>query len=450
MEVDIEMRHSKPHARGRSASATSQGSCSGSGNFRVASRFEVVLGTLVLAALSCAPLANARAGESRPAPDAPGDGPSADRPAFRTGWRQAEPGYVWEFPRDHFAHRAYQIEWWYFTGHLNDASQVASGPLRHRFAYQFTLFRIGLVAQTGEVGHPLDSRRLDSDWDAPGLLMGHAAITDIETGEHRFSELLYREAALLAGFGRPGQERIAWTRAPVGTDADWQLRLEGDGFVFQMSDLREGFGFELRAQPGKPLVFQGPGGLSRKSDDPGAASLYYSFPRLRTEGTLRVDERAFAVRGQSWMDKEISSRQLSSDQVGWDWFSLQLDDGRELMLFQLRDSEGRVSHARGTQIQRDGSPEFLDGERFEVAATDYWRSPVSGIRYPAGWTIDVPGFSEPFEVVPLVADQENRSRLSRSPKYWEGAVELRDARGQRLGVGFVELTGYGADNRPPL
>jgi len=394
-------------------------------------------------------------------------------------FESAEPDYVWSFPRDHHAHRDYAIEWWYFTGHLEDVADPAA-----RYAYQFTLFRIGLTP----VAPPLDS-----EWRASGLLMGHAAITDQQTGEHLFSEVLYRETPLLAEFSEPGGARLAWSRAAVGSSGDWELRLVpsaldgaradassagpsstddassadssagqlgalevsagepgGEGFAFHMRDDRRGFAMRLATRPLKPRVFQGPNGFSRKSDAPGAASLYYSFTRLATEGELRLHGRDFRVQGQSWMDKEFSSSQLTDDQVGWDWFSLQLDDGREWMLFELRDSKGRVSHARGTEIDRDGSTRYLGGADWQLRVTGEWTSEASGITYPAGWRIELAELSTPLIVQPIVADQENRSELAASPKYWEGAVTVSDPDGRRLGVGFVELTGYGEGNRPPL
>ena len=362
--------------------------------------------------------------------------PDPPAPLGPSTWATAGPGHVWEFPRDHRAHPDYRIEWWYFTGHL----ETGESPAR-RFAYQLTFFRIGVLPE------PPD---LDSAWNSSGLLMAHAALTDEQEGSHRFSELLVRSTPLLAGFGESPEEPLAWSRAPAGTAGRWSLHHDGTGFRFEMTDRAAGFGFALETTPLKPRVLQGPGGLSRKSEQPGAASLYYSFTRLATEGKLTVDGESHDVSGVSWMDHEISSSQLADHQVGWDWFSLQLDDGREVMLYRLRDSGGAVDFAKGTRVGVDGAPEYLEAADFSLESRSSWNSPASAIRYPSVWRIEIDGEAEPWVVVPLVAGQENVSRLPGGPTYWEGAVRVETVEGRRLGLGFVELTGYGEGNRPPV
>ena len=351
-------------------------------------------------------------------------------------WVQAESGYAWSFPRDHWAHPGYGIEWWYFTGHLESDAEP-----KRRFGYQFTIFRVGLLPTL---------RPLDSGWNASNLLMGHAAVTDKDRQEHRFSELLYRDAPLLAEFKTYPEQPIARSRAPVGTEGEWILRWNGQAFDFEMVDDAHGFAFDLTTRPLKPRVFHGPNGLSRKADEPGAASLYYSFSRLVTQGRLTLDGESWKVRGESWMDMEFSSSQLTEEQVGWDWFSLQLEDGRDLMLFAMRRGDGEDGHRRGTVISADGRTRYLEGEEWVLRRTARWTSRESGIVYPAAWALEIPGESLSLTIRPDVADQENRSRLSAGPKYWEGAVTLTDRSGDRVGRGYVELTGYGENNRPPI
>ncbi len=360
---------------------------------------------------------------------------AAASPSGESGWRQAEAGHDWSFPRDHWAHPGYGIEWWYFTGHLESVAQPARS-----FGYQFTIFRIGLVPGPRAAG---------SDWDASHLLMGHAAVTDKDRGEHRFSELLYRDAPLLAEFKVYPEQPIARSRAPVGTDGEWTLAWNGQGFDFAAVDDLRGLAFDLTTRPLKPRVFQGPGGLSRKADAPGAASLYYSFPRLHAEGRLTLDGESWEVRGESWMDMEFSSSQLTEDQVGWDWFSLQLADGRELMLFTMRRADGAIDHRRATLISEAGEPRYLDEGEWAIRSTDRWTSEESGIEYPAAWVLEIEGEGLELTIRPDVADQENRSRLNRGPRYWEGAVTVYEG-GERAGRGYVELTGYGENNRPPI
>ena len=352
------------------------------------------------------------------------------------GWRTADPAYAWSFPADHWAHPGYKTEWWYFTGHLESTADPG-----RRFGYQLTFFRVGLLPEP---------RPLDSGWAATDLILGHAAITDVARGEHRFSETLYRAVPLLGGFNRYPVPAIAWSRGPAGTDGGSSLHWTDGGFALAMEDDAQGFAIRLDVHPEKPIALQGPNGYSRKGEAAGAASQYYSLTRLRTEGTLRIDGKDIPVRGRSWMDREFGSNQLDEDQIGWDWFSLQLDDGRDVMLYLLRDAAGGTDTARGTIIPRDGPPRYLDAGSFSARPTGSWRSAASGAEYPSGWRVEVPGEDVRLTVVPLLLDQENRGALGGGISYWEGAVEVRGDGGSAVGRGYVELTGYGEGNRPRL
>ena len=348
-----------------------------------------------------------------------------------TDWALARPDYAWSFPRDHWAHPSYKTEWWYFTGHLTDTQDSS----RH-FGYQFTLFRVGVLPRAPSQG---------ADWASQMLIMGHAALTDLTSGTHRFSEVVYRAVPSLGGFGAAGDPLLAWSRGPVGTDDRWTLSWN-DGFAFHMADQRRDMAFDLRTSADKPLVFQGPNGFSRKGAGSSAASQYYSFTRLATRGTLRIGGRTYTVSGATWMDKEFGSNQLGRDQAGWDWFSIQLDDGREVMLYLLRDTTGQVSWSSGTVVPRSGPARYLDSTGFRVVATDHWSSDSTRATYPSRWTVVMPGEQLSLDLVPPMADQENRSAILRGLFYWEGAVDVRAA-GRTIGHGYVELVGYGRGSR---
>ncbi len=365
-----------------------------------------------------------------------------------TEWRTAREDYAWSFPEDHWARDGYKTEWWYFTGHL----EAETGE---RFGYQFTIFRVGLVGDRPEIA---------SSWTAKDLVMGHVALsllpdptgrTAATTGEgknggrHRFSEVVYRASALLGGFGTYPDSLIAWCRPPAGTEGDWRLTWNGTGFDFEMKDDGRGFEFALTTRPIKPMVFQGPDGFSRKSHGTTSASQYYSFTRMATEGTLKVDGRTFPVTGNSWMDKEFGSNQLGEQQVGWDWFSLQLDDGREVMLYLLRDKNEQIDYASGTLVDASGETRYLTRDEFDLSASGTWTSP-DGITYPSGWRLLLPTADIVCDIEPELADQENRSSIVPTMRYWEGAVRVTDTAGQGLGQGYVELTGYGDSSRPAL
>lgn len=350
-------------------------------------------------------------------------------------WRAAHPEYAWSFPRDHWAHHDYRTEWWYFTGLLTDTANPG-----RRFGYQFTFFRVGLTPDT------LPYR---SAWAQRSLIMGHAAITDLATGHHVFSEVLYRPTGLLGAFGESGDSIIAWSLPPAGTSGRWTLTWNDAAFDFSARDDAQGVGLMLSTAPAKPPVFQGPNGFSRKGDGATAASLYYSFTRLATTGTVTIDGETVTVRGESWMDKEFGSNQLGADQVGWDWFSLRLSDGRDVMLYLLRN-DGGVDYARATVVSAGGDARYLDDTAWSVTTVRSWTSRETGARYPAGWILRLPEEALDVEIVPLVAGQENVARLVPGLFYWEGAVEIRDRTGSRLGEGYVELTGYGTRARPAI
>jgi len=351
-------------------------------------------------------------------------------------WLAARPDYRWSFPVDHWARPGYRLEWWYFTGHL-----AAVEDAQRRFGFQFTVFRIGLLP---------DRPELASDWAAANLFMGHGAVSDLAARRHVFSELVYREAPFLAGFGRYPDPRLAWSRGPAGTDGEWTLHWNGSAFDLAMADRARGVALRLATRPLKPLVFQGPNGYSRKGTGPSAASQYYSFTRLATGGTVTTGARSWTVRGESWMDKEFGSNQLDERQVGWDWFSLQLADGRDLMLYLLRNRTGAIDFARGTVVSAAGQARHLDRGAFAVRATARWRSAASGADYPARWSVEVPDERLRLDVIPELADQENRSELVGGLRYWEGAVAVREPGGAPAGRGYVELVGYGTKTRPAL
>jgi predicted secreted hydrolase len=261
--------------------------------------------------------------------------------------------------------------------------------------------------------------------------------------------VFYRAVPLLGGFGSYPDAVLAWSRGPAGTDADWRLLWNGEAFDFEMQDAEARFGFSLSTRPAKPLIFQGPNGWSRKGEGASAASQYYSFTRLATTGQVTLDGKTYRVTGQSWMDKEFGSHQLGEQQVGWDWFSLQLDDQREIMLYLLRDQQGNIDFAGGTVVQSDGQVQYLSQDAFTVTVQERWKSATTSGIYPSRWVIAIPGANVEVDVMPEIADQENRSRLLPKLYYWEGAVILRQD-GQSIGKGYVELTGYGTSSRPAI
>jgi predicted secreted hydrolase len=352
------------------------------------------------------------------------------------GWKIARPDYDWAFPRDHWAHHDYQSEWWYFSGHLNATDE----PI-HRFSYQITIFRIGLAPQ-----RPIPTLRCT----VAGLLLGHVATADLSMGRRLFRDFFYPEYPLLSGFGDPPEQIIAWFVQPAPTNGSCLLRWNGEAFDLEMQDQVGAIALCLSTHPLKPLVLQGPNGYMSKGVGPYAGSQYYTFPRLASDGTLTLDGQTWKVRGSSWMDREFGSFQLSDGQVGWDWFGLHLDENRELMLYIIRKKDGAPDRRHGTLISAEGRPRYLEASEWSFQATDTWTSSATEAVYPTRWVVELGCERLRLEIIPEFPEQENVSRIKGIPSYWEGAVRIFGPNGRPVGKGYVELTGYGENNRPAI
>ncbi|MEM1271894.1 MAG: lipocalin-like domain-containing protein [Bacteroidota bacterium] len=343
-----------------------------------------------------------------------------------TGYNRAIEVRDFVFPDDHGAHPGYKTEWWYYTGNVTSTEG-------RRYGYQFTLFRSALTPPTDTAG--LGST--DSDWTTNQLFMGHFALTDIDGDAFYAYERFSRASAGLAG-AQPEPFRVwledwsAEAAGPVDDPAQLPMRVRA---------YDEGTGLDLTLTPAKPMTLQGERGLDPKGAGVGNASYYFSYTRLATEGTMTVEGETVEVSGLSWMDREWSTSALDEGQVGWDWFALQLDDGSDLMYYQLRESDGSPSRfTNGVVVDEAGQRTTLTLDDVTLTVTDTWTSPDGGT-YPAGWTLSAPTDNLDLVITPTVADQE----LDVSVRYWEGSVTITGTHnGQPVaGRGYVEMTGYG-------
>ena len=337
-------------------------------------------------------------------------------------FRLATVGYQYAFPRDHGAHEEFRTEWWYYTGQV---TAIDGRP----FGYQLTFFRRGM---------PHDQvRTLPSQWAVTQLYLAHFAVSDLSKGRFHYAEKISR-----AGLGKAGAAR---DRLHVWIDR-WNAESPSAAPGVQTLHATEGdLALQLTVSPEKPLVVHGTGGISRKGATAGQASHYYSFTRLATTGTLSIGGERFDVTGSSWMDHEFGSADLDKDLVGWDWFSLQLDDQRELMLYRLRRADGSADPvSSGTIIDRNGLGHHLSIGDFTLEPTSYWTSQTSHARYPQRWRLTIPSQQLSLELVPLMAEQELSTTRSTQVTYWEGAIKTTGtAQGQPIhGQGYMELTGY--------
>lgn len=361
---------------------------------------------------------------------ASGTMPAAHASAEVEGFAVPQPGRVFTFPRDHGSHPDFRLEWWYVTGHL----AAVADPAR-RFGFQATFFR--QAAPRPHASEPAGAFGRDQ------LFLAHMALLEVRTGIFRHEERLHRE----------GWAAGAATTTLDVRNGDWSLRLRPMASPGEPErlDLRGGIRAEvalrLTLEARKPLVVFGEDGVSRKGAEPTAASHYLTFTRLATTGLLRLagpsGPEEVAVTGEAWLDHEFSSSQLGAGQVGWDWLSVHLRDGREVMLYRLRRADGSGDPAsRLTWIDAAGRTSV---QPFTWEILRPWRSAATGAAYPTRvrvrTTDPATGTAVILDVEPLAENQELTGALGGIP-YWEGACRINGADGAELGRGYLELTGH--------
>jgi predicted secreted hydrolase len=344
-----------------------------------------------------------------------------------SAFRPALPGYEFEFPRDHGSHDEYQTEWWYYTGHL----ETASG--RH-YGFELTFFRVGTAPPDGAQ---------ETTWDLRNLSLAHFAITDVDGKKFRYYEKLNRSSPYTAGAaaGRLDVFNEAW-RATTTSDGAWRVTASQNGDAIDLL---------LHSQ--KPPAINGENGVSIKAAGLGYASHYYSMTRLAVAGTISVQGRKRErCSGLAWMDHEFGSSALRENQQGWDWFSVQLDNDSELMIYQIRRTNGAPDvTSAGSVITSEGHVIHLNHDQFVVKPLRSWKSPESGATYPMGWNVSVPSLGIALKLDPLLENQELVTRKSTRVTYWEGAVSVAGSF-QNVSVngqGYVEMTGYDRAFRQP-
>ena len=327
------------------------------------------------------------------------------------------------FPEDFGAHEDFRTEWWYYTGNL----QTLEG--RH-FGFELTIFRVG-------ISPPPTALPADSEWYGHSVYFAHFAVSDIA------SERLYA----FERYSRPGPGLAGAQAEPYRVWLeDWSVS-ESTAHVYRLQAAQEKVTLDLTLTDNMGIVLQGENGYSRNGESATNASYYYSQPRLRAEGVVQIDGSKYSVNGLVWKDHEFSTSALDADQIGWDWFSLQFEDGSALMLFQLRERGGGTSaSSSGTFITAEGTPRSLQKTDFNIKVLDEWRSPHTHGLYPSAWEIRLDGPECALNIRPWMADQEIHFPTA---TYWEGAVRF-DGTCSGLpasGNGYVELTGY-AGNLP--
>ena len=341
-------------------------------------------------------------------------------------YKQALPGYRFEFPRDYFNHEEYQTEWWYYTGNL----RAKDG---HRFGFELTFFRQGVSRDTPP-----------NVWAVRDVWMAHMALSDVNGQKFYHEERLNRSGPGIAGVDVPAA-------SGTGTiwNGNWQAQIGRTEEILQ--GVGTGFGLALKLTPAKPPVVQGQDGVSVKAEGAGHASHYFSETRMKTAGTIELGAKTYEVDGASWMDHEFFTGGMAANETGWDWLSVQLEDGTELMLYRLRRADGSVEPASsGSFVDAAGKTQFLSSRDFSMApAGDQWSSAETKATYPLRWHVTVQRLGLELDVTTPLRAQEMTGQFG--PSYWEGAIDVTGRRGGSpvRGEGYLELTGY-ADAKKPL
>lgn len=339
-------------------------------------------------------------------------------------FQHAEKGAKISLPAALGLHPEYRTEWWYYTGNLTSVSG-------RRFGYELTFFRSGLS--------PGFIKASGSNWRTNQIYMAHFAVTDVENRQFHYAERFSRGAAGLAGAeNTPFKVWLEnWSVKEIATPSEFNIPNT------HLTAENDKLSIALDLIPEKPPVLHGESGYSRKGADPDNASFYFSVTRLNTRGMLKIGEKGFEVHGSSWLDREWGTSALGPEMEGWDWFALQLDNGRDLMYYRIRKNDGSASrYSAGSLVDSTGHTTQFQREEIELKILDRWRNP-DGVTYPSRWRMVIPDEQISLTITPLVADQELQTLIP----YWEGAVSISGTDSGRpvSGRGYVELTGYGGE-----
>lgn len=334
-------------------------------------------------------------------------------------FREVSPGRGLTFPADFYFRPDYRLQWWYFTGHLFDKDG-------NEFGYELTFFIAGV-----------QRRAYKSRFGVKDIFVSHFALTDVAGKQYHYSD---RSDSGAFGFAGADQNRLSvW----VGGN-----RMEGTPARIHLTASGEGRELDLVLRPVKPLVLHGDKGYSRKAEDsPLSASWYFSYTHMAAEGTIKAGGLVRSVSGKSWFDREISSGRMGQGQKGWDWFALQLDDGREIMLYHMRKADGTADrYSSGTLVDRDGSSRHLTSGDFSIHVLRRYTSARTGATYPSQWKVMIPSEGLALLVTPLVREQEFVATHTTGNHYWEGACSVvysgGSADGSAAGRAYAEMTGY--------
>lgn len=328
------------------------------------------------------------------------------------GFREISQDYALRFPQDFYYKDGYRLQWWYFTGHLFDRKG-------NEYGYELTFFVVGV-----------QTTAYKSKFGVNNIYISHFAVTDV--AGRKFYTFEKSDPGTYGFAGARRKELKVWVGGNELGETQSKMRLRAKG---------RDTALDLILVPGKPVVLNGNNGYSRKSEEsPETASWYFSYTDMKTDGSLTIGGEKSLVHGKSWFDREISSGRMGQKEKGWDWFALQLDDGREIMIYVMRKTDGTIDRfSSGTVVYPKGKYRHLGIDDFRITPLKYYKSAKTAARYPSEWEIKIPGENLDLKVTPLVKDQEFVATYSTGNYYWEGTCKVE---GQTPGRAYVELTGY--------
>ncbi|MEZ5346972.1 MAG: lipocalin family protein [Pyrinomonadaceae bacterium] len=330
------------------------------------------------------------------------------------------------FPQDIYAHQNVQTEWWYYTGHC----KTESGK---RFGFELVFFK----RQTDDDFLSFLPLRLLAN----PMYAAHFAITDIENKKFYFRDLKSFSCPL----DIPASASTTALELSIG---DWKISGCGDSHKLHAS-IGNDIIFRATVRSTKPPALNG-----HRSADQDAVrkerSSHFSYTRMQIDGTLSENGHSQSFSGSAWMDREFGTWY----QRDWDWFSIQLEDDCELMIYQFRNKENKPSRlSHGTFIDRSGKCVYLDAKDFSIEILGTWKSARTGTEYPSGWNIRVEKLGTELKIIPYLEDQELDTRATTMIVYWEGACSVTGSRNDKKisGSAYAELVGYdGEDEKPTL
>ena len=333
------------------------------------------------------------------------------------GWTKrahALPARQLTFPLDRGAHPGFRTEWWYITGHAKSVN-----PDDREFGFQLTFFRSRVDG----------TQAMASRFAARQLIFAHAAITDVKGKKLWHDQRIARSGFGVASAGEHDMDLKL---------RDWSLKANGANYTAELPGAD--FAIRLQFKETQSVLLQGQQGLSRKGPEEKQASYYYSQPQLAARGSLRIQQTSFEVTGQAWLDHEWSDELLHPSAVGWDWIGMNLDDGSALTAFRLRDKDGKAVWDGGSFRSSGGELRIFRVGEVSFKPMRSWTSPLSRASYPVQWSVSTPFAS--YSVAAVIDNQELDSRNSTGSIYWEGLSQLLDSQGKRVGMGYLEMTGY--------